>query len=215
MNTPDSPSTKEPESLLSEKTLVVNKLYIPIHVISVRRAITLLYKEKAEVIVVKNEQFLNYSFDDWVENRNTFSGNGSDSYIQTPSLKMKPPRIIRLLYYEDWQTSKIHLTRKNIFTRDHYRCQYCKQQKPKNQLSLDHVIPLSRGGKTTWNNVVTACRDCNIRKGGRLLKNTDMSLLKQPQSPSIHPVIQRKLQEDKYQSWKTFLDDTPSAVQVR
>lgn len=199
---------------LTEKVLVVNKLYIPVHLVQVKRAISLLYRDKAEVIVVKNGQFLNFSFDDWTVDRNSSLPNGRCSVVHTPSLKIQVPRIIRLQEYKDWQSNEIHLNRRNVFARDHYRCQYCGEFKSKGELSLDHVVPLSQGGETSWSNLVAACRSCNVRKGGRLLKNTDMSLSKAPQPPSTHPVLKRKLQEEKYQPWKVFIEDSPSVVQV-
>ena len=100
----------------------------------------------------------------------------------------------------------VRFNRRNIFARDGNRCQYCGRRLPSPQLSLDHVIPRSRGGRTTWDNVVCACLRCNVKKGGRTPREARMMLIRKPVRPKRSPLLLLKLNNPKYQSWKTWLD---------
>lgn len=208
--------TQHRKNPLKYRVLVLNKLFMPIRVVSARKAVIHLYKNKAEVITVADEDYYNYSFDRWVE----VSNNGgiptldSEDYIHTPSYRIAVPRIIRLKKYEGFQEGKVNFTRRNVFTRDNYTCQYCGERKPRSELSIDHVTPRSKKGKTTWTNVVTACQDCNVAKGGRLLENTSMDLQKVPRPPSINPVVRKHARKEKYQVWQEFLEDTASIIKM-
>ena len=96
--------------------------------------------------------------------------------------------------------------RKNVFARDANRCQYCNRNQPTSELSLDHVIPKSKGGPTTWDNIVCACVACNVRKGGRTPREAGMVLTRKPRKPRYSPLLTVKLHNPKYASWKSFVD---------
>ena len=83
--------------------------------------------------------------------------------------------------------------RRNIFARDNNQCQYCGQKFPTSELSLDHVIPRSQGGQSTWENIVCACVECNVRKGGRTPKQAHMTLIRKPEKPKRSPMLNLKL----------------------
>jgi len=100
----------------------------------------------------------------------------------------------------------VRFTRKNIFFRDRNRCQYCGGKFPTSELNLDHVVPLSRGGKSTWDNVVCCCVRCNSRKGGLLPYEAKMHLIKHPVKPRWHPFVKLTFNHSRYESWKNFLD---------
>jgi len=95
--------------------------------------------------------------------------------------------------------------RKNLFARDDHKCQYCGRSEPAHKLSLDHVIPRSHGGPTTWENIVCCCLRCNSRKGGRTPKEARMKLLSRPTKPRVNPLLIQSMEDPRYECWKTFL----------
>ena len=116
------------------------------------------------------------------------------------------PRILRLLVYDRLPQQTVKFNRRNIYARDRNRCQYCGRRFPTTELSLDHVVPRSIGGKTTWGNVVCCCVACNVRKGGRTPDRSGMKLIVKPIKPRRSPVLQLRLTSARYASWKQFLD---------
>jgi 5-methylcytosine-specific restriction endonuclease McrA len=94
-------------------------------------------------------------------------------------------------------------------------CQYCGIKFPTSELSLDHVVPRSHGGLASWDNIVCACVKCNIRKGGRTPKQANMKLIRLPSKPRRNPSISLKLADDRYASWKAFLDNAYWSVELR
>lgn len=201
---------------LENQVLVLNGLYLPIRVVSAKKAVIMLHKDKAEVITVQEDSYLNFSFDTWIERSNNGGIDSLDivEYIRTPSLRIAVPRVVRLYNYRDYQHVDVQFNRKNVFVRDDHTCQYCGEQKPESSLSIDHVIPRSKNGASTWTNVVTSCKECNVRKGGRLLEETDMSLLQKPTVPSHNPVVKKRANQRKYQVWQSFIEDSPTVVRT-
>jgi 5-methylcytosine-specific restriction endonuclease McrA len=125
------------------------------------------------------------------------------------------PRIVRLLGYDRMPKSTVKFNRRNLFARDENRCQYCGHRFPMSELSLDHVVPRSRGGPTTWENVVCACVACNVKKGGRTPDEAHMKLVKKPVKPKTSPLVSLKLGSSKYQSWRAFLDNAYWTVELK
>ena len=110
---------------------------------------------------------------------------------------------------------EVKFSRGNIYLRDSNRCQYCGRKFSSSELSLDHVVPISRGGKSSWENVVCACLPCNVKKGNKLLSESDhMRLIRQPQRPKWHPL--HRLQGRNFPDiWKNFLDEAYWNVELR
>lgn len=205
------------QSALDASVLVLNKLFMAVHVISVRRAFILLCKELAEVVTEENGQFLTYDFASWrevSEFRRNFV-NEDDDWINTASAQIQVPRVIRLVGYDKLPKQTVKFNRRNIFARDHNQCQYCGKRFPTSELSLDHVTPRSQGGMSSWENIVCACVECNVRKGGRTPKQAHMSLIRKPEKPKRSPMLNLKLTHRKYQSWKTFLDTAYWSVELK
>jgi 5-methylcytosine-specific restriction endonuclease McrA len=142
---------------LSAPVLVLNRNYQPIHVCNVKRAVIMLFVGKAEV----------------VEN-----GRG---FIRTPSTVFACPSVIRLAYMVRRPRPRVRLSKREIFRRDDYTCQYCGRES--RDLTVDHVIPRHLGGEHDWDNLVSACPDCNLKKGGRTPREAGMSLLRKPREP--------------------------------
>jgi 5-methylcytosine-specific restriction endonuclease McrA len=202
---------------LASSVLVLNRFYVAIHVINVRRAFGLLCRELAEVIHVEDGQYANYDFESWreiSELKAQFKAPDED-WIRAVNFEIQVPRVVRLLYYDRLPKQTIRFNRRNIFARDTNRCQYCGKKFPTSELSLDHVTPRSRGGETSWENVVCSCVKCNVRKGGRTPHEANMHLIKQPVKPKRSPLLSVKLGNPKYQSWKSFLDNAYWSVDLK
>ena len=127
-----------------------------------RRAISLVYKDLARI--VSTEDYSTYSFEDWLKT----NGNGGHRSIRTVNFEFRVPEVIVLTLYGGIPRKDTVLTRKAIFERDNNTCQYCGKKKRKDKLTIDHVIPLSKGGAHGPENIVTACRPCNSRKWNHL-----------------------------------------------
>jgi 5-methylcytosine-specific restriction endonuclease McrA len=142
-----------------QNVLVLNLDYTPLQQAAVRRAIVLVDRGKAEVLEL------------------------AEVPIRTPNAEIPRPSVIRLQTYIKRPRPRPKLTRRAVFARDGHRCQYCGQQ-PR-ELTLDHVLPRHRGGRDTWDNLVSACRPCNHRKGGRTPEEARMQLRQQPYEPKV------------------------------
>jgi 5-methylcytosine-specific restriction endonuclease McrA len=142
------------------QVLVLNATYEPLSVVSVKRAVVLLLKEKAELI------------------------EAAEARLRAENFSLPLPLVIRLVYFVKIpRRMSLPVTRRTVLARDHYTCQYCGLAPVRQMLTLDHVLPRSRGGKTTWENVVTACQKCNGRKGNRTPDEARMTLLTEPGRP--------------------------------
>ena len=202
---------------LDSSVLVLNKGYLAIHVIPVRRAFCLLFKELAEVILLDDGRYQSHNFQSWrevSEARARFK-HPDDDYIRTMTFEIQVPRVIRLLTYDRLPRTRVKFNRRNLFARDGNRCQYCGKRFPAAELSLDHVMPRSRGGGMDWENIVCACLRCNVRKGGRTPTEAGMKLVKAPIRPRSSPSLGLKLANRKYQSWKMFLDEAYWTVELK
>ncbi len=202
------------EHPLSSSVLVLNKHYVALRVVTARRAFILLFKECAEAIDSAGETFATYSFVAWLERSRTLQSDPVDHevFVRTPRLMLAVPKVIRLLEYDRLPRREVKFSRRNIIARDDYRCQYCAKRFGASHLSIDHVVPKSRGGKSTWLNVVAACSPCNTRKGGRLPWEASMHLLKQPHVPRKNPILADKLATRRYSIWNHFLRDGELAI---
>lgn len=204
-------------SATSLNVLVLNRHYMAIRIINVRRAFTLLFKELAEVIHVEDGKYLSYDFAEWCDLSQLareFEPQEHD-WIRTVRFDIAVPRIIRLAFYDRLPRQEVKFNRRNLFARDGNRCQYCGHKFPTSELSLDHVVPRSQGGGATWENIVCACVKCNIRKGGRTPKQAQMHLIQSPAKPRRNPSISVKLADNRYASWKAFLDNAYWSVELR
>lgn len=143
--------------MVNSPVLVLNQNYEPLNVCNARRAFVLVDRGKAEVL------------------------EHHDGQLRSPSHCFSLPSVIRLIYLIRRPRPQMRLTRKEIFSRDHYTCQYCGRHS--HDLTLDHVIPRNKGGTHTWDNLVSACKPCNHRKAGKMPSETRMRLLHQPTRP--------------------------------
>lgn len=161
--------------------LVLNRSFLPVHITTVKRAVSLLYIGAARGV---DMNYQTYSWDDLetipieVENPTEFH------IIQTISQPMPVPKVIVLNEYDRLPQRTMRFSRTHVFMRDQYTCQYCGNGFPKAELNLDHVIPRSRGGKTSWDNLVTSCHTCNRKKGNLTPLEANMPLRSKPKRPA-------------------------------
>ncbi|MEL0097764.1 MAG: HNH endonuclease [Planctomycetaceae bacterium] len=190
---------------LTSKVLLLNRFYMAMQVISGRQAFILLCRESAEVIDVDQQQFYNYSFDLWQElSLLRLEEDLLTNWIQSSRQKIEVPKVIRLINYDKIPRTTMRFSRKNLYLRDNRQCQYCGKHLNFGQLSLDHVTPRSKGGDTSWENIVCSCTPCNTRKGCRTPQEASMELLSNPGRP--HPFESVKLCESEIaEAWRPFL----------
>jgi 5-methylcytosine-specific restriction endonuclease McrA len=184
----------------ASSVLVLNSLYQAVQVTGVRRAFRLFYSGRARALA---SDFVSYDFDNWCD----LPPRAGDEVIHTPTRAIRIPKVIQLVRYDRLPTREVRFTRRNIFYRDKNRCQYCGKVYQQRELNLDHIVPISRGGNSCWENVVCACIDCNTKKGDRLPVEAGMRLFRKPKKPAGHPMIRAKWIGPCPEEWRTFLDE--------
>lgn len=199
--------------ILDSKVLVLNKLYSPIRMTTVRDAFCKIFTEAAEVITVEDGQYMNHDFSSWTELSELKSLLEDEfvdeelEWVRTPSTRLVVPRVIRMLGYDKAPRFQMRLTRKNIYDRDNYTCQYCGKRFSTEDLNIDHVLPRSRGGKNSWGNLVCSCIKCNRKKKNQTPKEAGMKLLSKPYRPSPQFVLKISPNSRKYKDWDMFISD--------
>jgi 5-methylcytosine-specific restriction endonuclease McrA len=169
-------------AVMQAPVLVLNATYEPIHVTRVRRALVLLLKGVAQVEELNAAQ------------------------IHSPSTALRAPSVIRLVSYRHIPQQTRALSRKNILLRDRYTCQFCGRRFPAAELTLDHVIPRSRGGRSTWENLVACCYECNNKKGDRTPEEAGLRLIRRPRPFTLHTSRQlMRLMATHEEKWRKYL----------
>jgi 5-methylcytosine-specific restriction endonuclease McrA len=184
--------------MLNSSVLVLNRSYLPVHVTSARRAFSLLYQGIARVV---NEQYQTFDFEAWSQ----LAVARDAEAIGTPSGPIRIPRVIVLIAFDRLPKRHVRFSRINLMARDNFACQYCGAKPHRSELNLDHVVPRSLGGRSTWENVVTSCVDCNRRKGGRTPRQARMKLRNKPERPRWTPLANLMWSSVRYQEWRPFL----------
>ena len=184
--------------MLNSNVLVLNRSYLPVHVTSVRRAFTLIYRDVARVV---NDEYETFDFESW-RRRRVAPGGAS---VGTPSGSIGVPKVILLPGFDRVPKRHVRYSRVNILARDKFTCQYCGERPQRSKLNLDHVIPRSLGGRTTWENVVCCCVDCNRRKGGRTPQQARLPLKRAPAKPRWTPLMNHIGASVRYDEWRPFL----------
>ncbi len=207
-------------SALNSHVLVLNRLWMAIRIIDAKRAFSLLSRDLAEVIRVDDGSYTGHDFGSWTDlstAREAFEASAGERYewVRTVRLHIPVPKVIRLYGYDRLPRQDVKLNRRNIFARDHNRCQYCGKASPTSELSLDHVTPRSQGGQSTWDNLVCCCVTCNSKKGGRTPDQAHMPLVRTPAKPKRNPVVNLRVGHDKYASWRAFLDNAYWSVELK
>ena len=177
---------------------MLNRGYQPVQVTTVKRAFVLLYRGVARAM---DRQYQLYTFDSWA----ALAAGVHDDAIRTVSRALRIPRIIVLTAYDRLPHSRVRFSRYNIYLRDQNTCQYCDRRFAARELNLDHVVPRSMGGRTTWENIVCSCIPCNLRKGGRTPESAGMRLKRPPARPRWYQVV-RPFSKIPFEDWRPFLN---------
>jgi 5-methylcytosine-specific restriction endonuclease McrA len=185
--------------MTNSHVLVLNKSFLPVHVTTVRRAFCLLYAGIAKAV---NSQYETFDYESW--SQVTVARN--DEMVGLVNRVIKVPRVILLIAYDRVPKRRVRFSRYNIFARDKNTCQYCGRRFARSELNLDHVIPRSQGGTSTWENVVCSCHLCNRQKGGRTPSQARMRLVAHPKRPAWTPPLNISLYEVMRKEWAPFLD---------
>ena len=160
----------------------MNASFEPLNVINWKRALKLVFLEKVEVL------------------------EESDQQVRSASHALRVPQVVRLLRFVGFRKRDVKFSRQNIYARDKYRCQYCDAKLPIKDLTIDHVLPRSRGGGTNWENIVTCCKPCNRKKGGRTPEEAHYKLKRPPYKPSwLHGFRARFAVRRPPDAWRDYL----------
>jgi len=163
------------------RTLVLDQGYQPHRVVTWQKAVTLLFGGKVEVV----EQY--------------------DEVIRSPSVAVPMPAVVRLMRAVRRRHQVVRFSRRNVLVRDELTCQYCGDALPEPLLTMDHVVPRSRGGRTAWDNVVAACQPCNSKKGNRTPPEARMTLRRDPFRPARLPERAFRVGDDVPDTWRDWL----------
>lgn len=187
-------------STLERPTLILNRNWQPVGVTSVARAVVKIWNETA--LIVDPADYQTYCWSDWAN----FCPNEDELSIQSSQSRFRVPEVITLLKYDRVPRNVVTFSRRNVFKRDRYTCQYCGCQPGSEELTIDHVVPRSHGGETTWENCVLACVNCNSRKAARTPSQARMKLLKEAVRPKWKPFY--AMQSIRIDSWSRFISET-------
>lgn len=185
-------------SALYEPCMVLNRNWELVAFWPVRTAIEALMRDQAAALDPTDENYQSLSFDEWMIHEPK-----DHEWIKTPSRQIAAPQMVVLKKYGERPPRKLTFTRPNLYRRDEHSCQYCGVKMAAERLTIEHVMPRSRGGPTSWENCVAACEDCNSRKADKTPKEAGMKLRKQPHRPSEKPKLPlpRRIRP----SWMPFL----------
>ncbi len=185
--------------ILSQPVLILNRVFAPVQLSTVKRAFVLLYGDSARALDANGEE---YDFEEW----RRLTPLDDDEALPIIGGALRIPRVLHLHRYDRTPRVAVRLTRRNVMFRDQQQCQYCGKQPPLRELNIDHVMPKSRGGADTWENLVTACRVCNLRKGWKTPDEANMRLARRPFRPKWSMTAQILLgAATKYREWEPFL----------
>ena len=186
--------------MLSSPVLVLNRYFVPITITSVKRAFLMLYSGVAKAVGSDYETF---DFDSWTD---ISALREHQDVIRTVNSVIRTPRVILLVRYEGFVRKEAKFNRINIFRRDGGTCQYCRDKFSRSELTIDHVVPRSQGGKSVWDNVVCCCIACNRKKGGRTPVQARMKLNRKPKKPVWDPFSNIYIRAVRYKEWEPFLN---------
>lgn len=197
---------------LDARVLVLNKSFVPIRLTSGYDAICKLFSDIAEVVTVTEAgTYEQHSFASWAEVsafKEEFKEeffDEDDVWVRSPSVSLIVPRVIRLLTYNEIPKQQVRLSRKNIYERDKYTCQYCGTKPRVKDLNIDHVVPRSKGGRNSWTNLVCSCIKCNTKKADHTLAESGMKLMKRPVEPKMSFRFRLPQGHKRYRDWDAFV----------
>jgi 5-methylcytosine-specific restriction endonuclease McrA len=200
------------EVVLDRSVLVLNRFWQPVQTTSVKRALKLLFLGHAHVVQTDGKDcFRTHDLGSWMEHSEE---SKVEEMIHTVRRALRVPKIIVLSLYEKLPRMEVRFTRRNVFLRDKFTCQYCRKPFCESELNLDHVIPRDKGGKTSWDNIVTSCIRCNTKKANKLPVEANMIPMRKPSAPRWRPMFSLRASGHTDESWNHFIDPDPDKVKI-
>lgn len=193
-------------SALTLPTLVLNRNWQAVNVVPASQAIVMLWRDAAKVV---DHDYQQLDWNDWAN----MEPQDGESFIRTVRSRIRVPEVITLTGYDRMPVAAVTFSRRNIFKRDHNACQYCRKQFHTEDLTIDHILPRSRGGKSTWENCCAACLPCNKFKDDRLPEEAGMKLKTVPIRPSWKPLYM--VPAIRHASWSKFLSEAYWNVELQ
>ena len=185
--------------ILQRPTLVLNRNWQPVNVATVARALLMVWNETARIVDPADYQL--YDWADWAR----LNPDRDEPFVQAVRQRLRVPEVIALTDYDRLPSGAVTFSRRNVFKRDRYTCQYCNEQPGSDELTIDHVVPRSQGGESSWTNCVLACLECNSRKADRTPDQAKMVLRKQPVRPEWRPLYSSHA--SRMESWSKFISE--------
>ena len=185
-------------AVLDRPTLVLNRIWQPVGIATVAKALTKACNETARIVDPSDYQ--QYSWDAWSQ----LPVEG-DLFIQSRCFRLRVPEVITLTRYDRVPINSVTFSRRNVFKRDRFTCQYCGVQPGSEELTIDHVIPRAQGGTSTWSNCVLACVECNSRKANHTPQQARMPLRSKPTRPKWKPLY--ATHGIRIESWSRFISE--------
>ena len=187
-------------AVLNRPTLVLNRNWQPVGVATVARSLTKVWNDTARIVDPADYQ--QYTWADWAE----MVAQEDEPFIQTQRLRLRVPEVVTLTRYDKLPVNAVTFSRRNVFKRDRFTCQYCGVQPGSEELTIDHVVPRAQGGTSTWTNCVLACIECNARKADRTPQQARMPLRSQPERPIWRPLYAAR--GVRIESWSRFVSES-------
>lgn len=192
---------------ITRPTLVLNRNWQPITISTVARALVKVFSGAARV--VDPSDFQQYSWEDW----SALRPSDGEQFIQAGRIRLRVPEVVTLTHYDRLPRQVVTFSRRNLFKRDRFTCQYCGDQPGSDELTIDHVIPRSQGGVTSWTNCVLACVECNAFKSSRTPDQAGLRLMHKPAQPAWRAFFASP--EVRIESWSRFLSEAYWSVELR
>ena len=193
--------------VLERPTLVLNRNWQAVNVATAQRSLVMLWNESARVVDPADYRL--YTWADWTQ----LEPRDGEPFIRAIRLRLRVPEVVVLTGYDRLPSAAVAFSRRNVFKRDHYACQYCGVQPGGEELTIDHVVPRSQGGTSTWENCVLSCVACNKRKADRTPDQAGMKLRKRPVRPRWKPLYaSHRL---RIASWSKFVSEAYWNVELK
>ncbi len=187
-------------SVLALPTLILNKSWVPIRVTTVGDALSKMFEGSAKAV---DENYMTYDFDSWAE----LHAKEHEPFVTTASSKIKVPEVIVLALYNDIPDRRLAFSRANLYKRDKYTCQYCGVMPDLKELTIEHIVPRSKGGQSTWLNCVLACWKCNAKKADKTAEEVGLKLRCKPHKPTWTPRLVLAKVKNTPKNWEKFVSD--------
>jgi 5-methylcytosine-specific restriction endonuclease McrA len=184
--------------------LILNKHWIPINTTTAKHSFSLMYSDNARGMMIEEDKLVPLEWHEWI----SLEVNDNDRKVKTVKGFIKIPTVIVLNYYDKIPRQTVKFTQKNLWERDNFTCQYTGKKLTRTNGNIDHIIPRSQGGKTSWENCVIAHKEINARKADKTPEQAGLKLLKKPSAPKFMPVSFYIRNKDEIEDWNLFLNVT-------